>query len=98
MNGRRITDVACPMIAPPGRVAATRLRRGTCNPPLIVCAHQVNELTGADGSAGEEPAGTKEAGPSGPSSESWRRRGISWRERQAMEKARLEELGEGEDC
>ena len=45
MNGRRITDVACPMIAPPGRVAATRLRcRGTCNPPLMVCAHQVNEL------------------------------------------------------
>ena len=45
---RKVTGVACPMIAPPGRVAATRLRRGTCNPPLMERTHQADELSEND--------------------------------------------------
>ena len=45
---KKVTGVACPMIAPPGRVAATILRRGTCNPPLKERTHQADELSEDD--------------------------------------------------
>ena len=45
---RKVTGVACPMIAPPGRVAATRLRRGACNPPLMERTRQADKLSEDD--------------------------------------------------